>query len=53
MNLLKKWKFYLLGLVLLASCKSADCGCPMAETPKITKDIPQSPKIYHKVIDAD
>ena len=28
---IKKWKIGLLALVLFAACKSADCGCPMAE----------------------
>ena len=27
---LKKWKYCLLGCCLFLSCKSTDCGCPMA-----------------------
>jgi len=34
----KKWKFCLLGCLFFLACKSADCGCPMAEDSVIKKE---------------
>ena len=34
----KKWKFCLFGCLLFFACKSADCGCPMAENTSIKKE---------------
>ncbi len=53
MMVLKKWKLYVLGLVLLASCKSADCGCPMAESTKINKEVSEVPNTHYKAITTD
>ncbi len=49
----KKWKFCLFGCLLLFACKSADCGCPMAEQEGvkevIQKDDLQQQKSWKKI----
>ena len=35
----KKWKFCLFGCLLFFACKSADCGCPMADNEEAEKVI--------------
>lgn len=45
----KKYKFCLFAFLLLFACKSADCGCPMAEQLPPQKEIPKNQKKFQVI----
>lgn len=45
----KKYKFCLFACLLLFACKSADCGCPMAEQTSTQEPVTKKQKEFQVI----
>jgi len=49
----KKYKLCFFACLFLFACKSADCGCPMAEQTTIQEQVPKNKKEFQVVLSDD